>query len=251
MSRPYCSVMVYSHALITGAGSGFGRGLAIELAERGHGVIAGVLSDEEAATYDGVGGVTPLILDITDEAQRERAAEQPVDLLVNNAAVSHIGPLLLLPMERIREVFEVNVFATLALTKLVAARMVEADAGRILIMSSVAGVRAGGISGPYSMSKHALQAMGSSLRIELAPLGVDVALLTPGPHGTGFNDRMVDEIEEWIDPEEAAPYRELIDGLRGRITLDQYDPADAVETMADICEAETTELVNPIPPGYF
>lgn len=243
--------MAPSRVLITGAGSGFGRGIALELAERGHDVTAGVMSDEEGATYDSVERVTPLLLDITDAEHRERAAAAPVDLLVNNAAVSHIGPLLLLPMDRIREVFEVNVFATLELTKLVGARMVEAGNGRILIVSSVAGVRAGGISGPYSMSKHALQAMGSSLRAELASLGVDVALINPGPHGTGFNDRMVDEIDEWIDPVAAEPYRELIDGLRARITVDQLDPDEAVNTIADICEAETTELVNPIPPGYF
>lgn len=243
--------MDFSRALITGAGSGFGRGLALELATRGHDVLAGVLSEAEGEGYDDVDRVTPIILDITDPADRERAAAEPVDLLVNNAAISHIGPLLLLPMDRIRQVFEVNVFATLELTKLVGARMVEAGKGRILIMSSVAGVRAGGISGAYSMSKHALQAMGSSLRAELAPLGVDVALLNPGPHGTGFNDRMVDEIGEWIDPAAAEPYQEMIDGLRSRITVDQFDPADAVQTMADICEADITELVNPIPPGYF
>lgn len=243
--------MANSHVLITGAGSGLGLGLALELAERGHEVVAGVIAADEGTRFDDVAGVTPVVLDITNEADRGRVAAEPFDLLVNNAGVSNIGPLLLVPMDRFRQVFEVNVFGTLEMTRAVGARMVEAGKGRILIVSSVAGVRAGAISGPYSMSKHALQAMGSSLRAELAPLGVDVALINPGPHGTGFNDRMVEGINEWLDDAEAAPYRGQIENLAGRITVDQLDPADAVNAIADICEAETTELVNPIPAGYF
>jgi NAD(P)-dependent dehydrogenase (short-subunit alcohol dehydrogenase family) len=243
--------MSNSRVLITGAGSGLGLGTALELVERGHEVVAGVLSDEEGARFDPIDGVSPVVLDITNEADRQRVASQPFDVLVNNAGVSNIGPLLLVPMDRIRQVFEVNVFGTLEMTRAVGARMVEAGKGRILIVSSVAGVRAGAISGPYSMSKHALQAMGSSLRAELAPLGVDVALVNPGPHGTGFNDRMVEGIREWLDDAAAEPYRELIENLAGRITVDQLDPADAARAIADMCEAETTELVNPVPAGYF
>jgi NAD(P)-dependent dehydrogenase (short-subunit alcohol dehydrogenase family) len=243
--------MSNSRVLITGAGSGLGLGLALELVERGHEVVAGVLSDEEGAHFDAVDGVSPVLLDITNEADRQRVALQPFDLLVNNAGVSNIGPLLLVPMDRFRQVFEVNVFGTLEMTRAVGSRMVDAGKGRIVIVSSVAGVRAGGISGPYAMSKHALQAMGSSLRGELAPLGVDVTLVNPGPHGTGFNDRMVQGINEWLDDAAAEPYHELIESLARRITVDQFDPADAVSAIADICEAETTELVNPVPAGYF
>ena len=62
--------------------------------------------------------------------------------------------------------------------------------GRILIVSSIGGVRAGVGSGPYTMTKHAIQAFGTALRQELKMFGVDVCLINPGPYATGFNDRM-------------------------------------------------------------
>lgn len=237
--------------LITGASGGIGFAAARELAHRGHQVTAGVLLETELGAYDGIDGVETMLLDITKEEDRARAAAIEPDVLINNAAVGQLGPLALFPMERVRFSFEVNVFATLAMTQAVAAAMMARGSGRILIVSSVAGLRASAMAGPYAMTKHALQAMGSSLRAELAPQGVDVALINPGAYGTGFNDRMVASIREWLKPEQSAPYEPFIATMAERITEDQMDPAEAGVHIADLCEADTTELVNPIPPGLF
>lgn len=237
--------------LITGASGGIGFATACELASRGHHVVAGVLFENELGVYDGVAGVETIRMDITSAEDRARAAAYAPDVLINNAAVGMIGPLALFPMERVRRLFEVNVFATLEMTQAVLPAMLERGSGRIVLVSSVAGIRASAMAGPYAMSKHALQAMGASLRMELAPQGIDVVLANPGVYGSGFNDRMVASVREWLKPEDAGPYEPFIDRMAGIITVDQMDPAGAGPHMADLCEAKETVLVNPIPPGLF
>jgi NAD(P)-dependent dehydrogenase (short-subunit alcohol dehydrogenase family) len=239
--------------LITGAGTGFGRGAAVELARRGHPVIATTVSqaeaDELAAAHP---ELTTAKLDITDPEDRRQVAEWRVDVLVNNAGLGQIGPLRSIPLDRVRRIFETNVFGTLAMTQAVVPQMLERGSGRILILSSVAGVAAGPMTGPYSMSKHALQAMGSALRAELAPAGIDVALVNPGPFATGFNDRMIDDPGEWFDRDAARPEELMfLEGARQRITGNQLDPIEVVRVIADLVEADETQLINFVPPDML
>lgn len=237
--------------LITGAGTGLGRLTALELAKRGHKVHAGVMSRGEAESFNSHERIAPIELDITNAEDRTKAAHLSIDVLVNNAGISQLGPLALMPMERAREVFEVNVFGTLALTQACVPAMISRGSGRILFVSSIAGVSAGAISGPYAMSKHAMQAMGSSLREELAPQGVDVVLANPGAFATGFNDRMFESLSEWLVGKEEETYRPFVEALSSAVTIGQLDPADAANHLADLCEAETTQLINPIPKDLF
>ena len=139
-------------------------------------------------------------------------------------------------------------FGTLAVTQRVAQAMRRKRSGRILLVSSIAGVRAGSGSGPYSMTKHAMQAMGGVLRNELAPFGIDVALINPGPFATGFNDRMANHPGDWFDEATAAPEDvAIMENLRNRITVGQMDPDEVVARYVELVEAETTELVNFVP----
>jgi len=236
--------------LITGAGSGFGRGAAVELAARGHKVIATVETDKQAAELSTAQPeLTVAKLDITNANDVATVDRWDLDVFIANAGMGQTGPLSVIPMERLRAVFEVNVFGTFAITQRVAAAMRRKRAGRILIVSSIAGVRAGVGSGPYAMSKHALQAMGTSLRAELLPFGIDVALINPGPYATGFNDRMANDPGPWFDRKTAAPEDvAAMDWLVKRITVGQFDPADVVKRYVELVEAEKTELVNFIPP---
>lgn len=234
--------------LVTGAGTGLGRGVVTSLAGRGHRVVAGVLTAEEQASFDGDPRVEAIHLDITQADDRAQVDDLDVDVLFNNAGLAQAGPLRSVPMELMRRVFEVNVFGTLAMTQTVIPGMLERGRGRILIMSSVAGVLAGPFTGPYSMTKHALQAMGSALRHELAPAGIDVALVNPGPFDTGFNRRMIDESLGWFDQATASQAElRLLGETRERITGAQLDPHLAVEAIVGLVEAESTDLVNFIP----
>jgi NAD(P)-dependent dehydrogenase (short-subunit alcohol dehydrogenase family) len=235
--------------LITGAGSGFGRGAAIELARRGHRVIAGVLNDEQAADLRASEpGLIVEKLDITNDADLAKVDAWELDVLIANAAIGQTGPLSLIPLERLRRVFEINVFATVAMTQRVALAMRQRRRGRIIIVSSIGGVRAGLGSGPYTMTKHAIQAFGTALRAELAAFDVDVCLINPGPYATGFNDRMANDPGPWFDPNTAAPEDvAVMEGLRQRITVGQLDPADVIKRYVELAEAERTDPVNFVP----
>jgi short-subunit dehydrogenase len=116
-------------------------------------------------------------------------------------------------------------------------------------MSSIGGVRAGVGSGPYTMSKHAIQAFGTALRAELRMFGIDVCTINPGPYATGFNDRMAKNPGDWFDRKTAAPEDvAVMDQLVQRITVGQLDPADVAKRYVELVEAEATELVNFVPP---
>jgi len=175
--------------------------------------------------------------------------EWNVDVFIANAAMGQTGPLSLIPVERLRAVFEVNVFGTFAITQRVAQAMRKKRAGRIIITSSIGGVRAGVGSGPYTMTKHAIQAFGTALRAELKMFGVDVCLINPGPYATGFNDRMANDPGPWFDRKKAAPEDvAVMDQLVQRITVGQMDPSEVVQRYVELVEAQSTELVNFVPP---
>jgi len=239
--------------LITGAGSGFGKLASVMLAERGHTVIATTETQQQA---DDLAAEHPELtvakLDITDPDDVATVDRWDLDVLIANAAMGQTGPLAAIPIERIRDIFEVNVFGTFAIVQRVANAMKAKRSGRILIVSSIAGVRAGKGSGPYSMTKHAVQAMGGVLRNELADFGIDVATINPGPYATGFNDRMVNDLGDWYDPSTADPEDvATMNTLRERITTGQLDPVEVAERYVELVEADETELVNFVPPDIL
>ena len=99
------------------------------------------------------------------------------------------------------------------------------------------------------MTKHALEAMGKSLRAELAPSGIDVTLINPGPYNTGFNDRMAATMWEWFGEESiTAPATDLIRAIGSMVTTNQMDPIDVVNRLVELVEAETTTENNFMPP---
>jgi NAD(P)-dependent dehydrogenase (short-subunit alcohol dehydrogenase family) len=235
--------------MITGAGSGFGKGASLALAERGHKVIATTETDAQAAELRAEAPqLTVEKLDITT-ADVTKAAAWDLDVLINNAGAGQTGPMADVPLERVRRLFDVNVFGTLAVTQQVLPRMLAKGAGRVIIVSSIAGVVVGPSFGPYSMTKHALEAMGKAMRAELAQQGVDVTLLNPGPYLTGFNDRMADSMWEWFGEGALnAPATPLFQTMREFVTNGQMDPAEVVTRMVELVEADTTTENNFVPP---
>jgi len=235
--------------MITGAGTGFGRGASIALAARGHSVIATTESEEQA---EALRLEAPLLtvekLDITTDDCR-KAAAWTIDVLINNAGAGQTGPLADVSLDVVRRLFDVNVFGTLAVTQAVLPEMVKRGSGRVIVVSSIAGVMCGPAFGPYTMTKHALEAMGKTLRAELAPLGVDVTLLNPGPYLTGFNDQMADSMWAWFgDDAVTASVAPMFQSMRQLVTENQMDPAEVVARMVDLVEAETTTENNFVPP---
>ncbi len=238
--------------MITGAGSGFGKGASLALAERGHRVIATTETDAQAEELRAEAPqLTVEKLDITT-ADVAKADDWDVDVLINNAGAGQTGPMADVPIDRVRRLFDVNVFGTLAVTQHVLPRMVAKGAGRVIIVSSIAGVMSGPSFGPYSMTKHALEAMGKAMRAELAPQGIDVTLLNPGPYLTGFNDRMADSMWEWFGEGSLnAPATPMFEMMREFVTGAQMDPAEVVTRMVELTEADTTTENNFVPPDIL
>ena len=123
-------------------------------------------------------------LDVTLASDREAVFNrfgESVDVVVCNAAVGEGGPLAELPTERLRSQFEVNVFSQLDFVQPYAAAMVAKGAGKIVFLSSIAGLYTVPYLGAYCMSKHAVEAMALTLRQELASSGVKVCVPRAGP----------------------------------------------------------------------
>jgi len=235
--------------LITGAGSGFGKGAAVALAARGHQVIATTETVEQAKElFSQHPELRVEKIDITNMADVQKIRDWPVDVLINNAGYGQTGPMSDVPIDRLRRVFEVNVFGTVAITQATLPQMAARGSGRIIIVSSIAGKFAAPGFGPYAMSKHALEAMGKAMRPELAPQGIDVCLLNPGPYNTGFNDRMADSMWEWFnDSSINAPAKEIHQAVGQMVTTNQMDPEEVVTRMVELVEAETTTENNFVP----
>lgn len=141
------------------------------------------------------------MLDITQPGDRERLRTIPLDVLINNAAIGDSGSLAEVDVDRIRKTFEVNVFATLALTQVALAGMIERQRGTVLFISSIAGRIPMPFLMPYGMTKFALSAAAAALRAEMDELGrnVQVAVIEPGAIHTGFNQAMTDRKYEWME----------------------------------------------------
>lgn len=235
--------------LVTGAGSGFGKGASLALAARGHNVIATTESDKQAAALSAEAPqLTVERIDITTD-DVDKVLQWDIDVLINNAGMGQTGPMADVPMDRIRKIFEVNVFGTLSITQKVLAGMIGRGAGRVIVMSSIGGLHSYPTFGPYNMTKHALEGMAKAMRIELAPQGIDICLINPGPHGTGFNDSMAETMWEWFDDKSLqAPNMEMFTMMRTAAVTDQMDPSAVVDKLVELTEAETTSEHNIVPP---
>ncbi len=238
--------------LITGAGSGFGRGAALALADLGHRVIGGAIDQAEADDLTAAHpNLTGRKLDITDAADVAAAGELEVDVLLNNAGRGQLGPLADVDLDLVRQVFEVNVFGTLRITQAMIAGMKRRGSGRIVTVSSIAGVSSGALSGPYAMTKHALEAFSKSLRAEMEPYGIEVCKLNPGPYATGFNDAMVEGVDEQLAPAGGEVELALAAGTRTRMLGNQADPQEVVDTMVWLCTADEVPFETFKPDGIL
>jgi short-subunit dehydrogenase len=190
--------------LITGCKGGIGLDAARRLAARGHKVYATVHSESaiegvKASFGPDVKNATVEKMDITSAADREKAGAWDIDVLVNNAALGDSGPLAEIDIERLKRVLDVNVFATLELTRKFIPAMVEKKQGRIIFIGSMAGLMPTPFLAPYGMSKFALESVAFALRTELKIFDIDVVMVNPGGYNTGFNQKNIGKKYEWLD----------------------------------------------------
>jgi NAD(P)-dependent dehydrogenase (short-subunit alcohol dehydrogenase family) len=232
--------------LVTGATRGIGRATAIRLAEHGWEVFAGVRrpQDGEGLTGSQPGRISPVVLDITDPDQvagLERALPGELDAVVNNAGIVVGGPLEAVPLSELRNQLEVNVVGQVAVTQALLPRL-RRSRGRIVFVSSLNGKVATPLTGPYNASKFALEAVADSLRMELAPWGIRVALVEPAQTDTDLWRRADDQLESTVallSAEHRNLYAKHIEGYRKSIPRSQR-MARPAETVAETIERALT-----------
>ena len=203
--------------LITGASTGIGAACAIGCAERGMTVFAGVRDLMAGDALQAKGGKTiiPVQLDVTDGKSITNAADVVARHigqaglygLVNNAGIAIGSPLELIPLQQLRRQFEVNVVGQIAVTQAVLPLLRRAR-GRIVNMGSIAGRGTIPMMGPYSASKHALEALTDALRLELYPWGIEVSIIEPGAIATPIWDKSM-QISLDVESEMPAHSRHL------------------------------------------
>jgi NAD(P)-dependent dehydrogenase (short-subunit alcohol dehydrogenase family) len=247
--------------LVTGSSTGIGRAIALRLDRIGFRVFAGVrkLADGETLKEQAGDLLDAVILDVTDADSIEAAAARigeatggRVAGLVNNAGTGVAGPLEGLEVEEWRRQFEVNVFGQIAVTKALLP-MLRAAMGRVVFMSSIGGRTALPMLGPYNASKHAIEAIGDSLRQELRGLGVEVAIIEPGSIATpiwGKAAAGANASRERYDPGLERIYGDLIDRVTrlaaqtGKRGIPPERVAEAVEHALTAQRPKTRYLVG-------
>jgi len=187
--------------LVTGANSGIGLATVLELARRGYRTVGTVRSPTKASVVHQAAAtaeveVETVELDVTDAAGcRDVLAGLQLHGLVNNAGYALTGAIEDVDDDEARALFETMVFAPMRLARLALPGMRAGGGGRIVNVSSIAGLVSSPLAGWYTGAKHALEALTDSLRIEVAGDGVAVCLVEPGGFKTGIWEDMTRDIE--------------------------------------------------------
>jgi NAD(P)-dependent dehydrogenase (short-subunit alcohol dehydrogenase family) len=208
------------------------------------------MSEESAGAP---GRIVPLTLDVTDAdqiaqaavrvseqaAEAGRASHAGLDALVNNAGIGIGGPLELIAGEDLRRQFEVNVLGQVMVTQAMLP-MLRRASGRIVFVSSIGGRVAMAFTAPYAASKHAIEAIGDALRVELRSSNVQVALIEPGSVATPIWDKSRAEAElVSVPPELQRQYGE-VPAAMDKVLRDAARRGIAPERVAETIEAALT-----------
>jgi NAD(P)-dependent dehydrogenase (short-subunit alcohol dehydrogenase family) len=204
--------------VVTGASSGIGEACALRLVAAGWRVYGGVRSVDAGNSLRAC-GIEPLELDVTN-AQQIAAAAQTVgdslDGLVDNAGIAIAAPLELVPIDELRHQLEVNVVGQVAVTQAFLPALRRAR-GRIVLMGSIGGRSALPFLGPYAATKHALEAIADSLRVELRPWGIAVAIVEPASIKSGIwakGGSRADEMRAELPDESQLLYASAIEKFK-------------------------------------
>lgn len=232
--------------LITGCSSGIGLDAARTLRERGWRVIATARKPEDLARLKNFLNVEVLPLELADSQSIATCAisaleltRGKIDALFNNAAFGQPGAVEDLTPKLLREQFEVNVIGAHDLTRRLIPAMRKNGDGRIVNCSSVLGMIVAPYRGAYCASKFALEALTTSLRLELEGSGIHVSLIEPGPIRTRFVEHSVNRLLATVDIDN-SPHRDI---YRARL---EAMKAGGQQTFKLEPEAVTKKLIHAV-----
>lgn len=216
--------------LVTGCSSGIGAATADLLVKAGHTVYATARRPESLSELEAA-GARVLALDVTSQESMTAAVKAVeaehgrVGVLVNNAGYGEYGTIEETDLDKVRQMFETNVFGLARLTQLVLPAMRHARLGRIVNIGSMGGRITFPVGGYYHASKYAVEAITDALRNEVRPFGIKVSLIEPGLIRTGFEK--VALTSEAAAARESSPYAALLAASAGTTTGGYANPVMA------------------------
>jgi NAD(P)-dependent dehydrogenase (short-subunit alcohol dehydrogenase family) len=191
--------------VVTGASTGIGRATALYLDKKGYRVFAGVRKEADAKSLadEASDNLTPTTIDVTDDGSIKAAKDEVQSAvgedglvgLVNNAGVGDGGPVETMDLDILRNVLEVNLVGQVAVTQAFLP-MIREVPGTIVFIASIGGRIASPFMSPYNTSKFAIEALGESLRQEVAPWAIDVVVVEPGSIDTPIWRKGAETIDE-------------------------------------------------------
>jgi NAD(P)-dependent dehydrogenase (short-subunit alcohol dehydrogenase family) len=221
-------------ALVTGGSSGIGEQTALRLKQDGFEVYA-VARRVDRMDRLQQQGIHVFGMDVTDDASMVSGVARVVDeqgridVLVNNAGYGSYGAVEDVPLDEARRQFDVNVFGLARLTQLVTPHMRAQGSGRIINISSIGGKFYEPLGAWYHAAKFAVEGFSDSLRIELAPFGIDVVIIEPGPIRTEWNEI---SRESLTLTSKGGAYEEMATGVRQ--VLERADTSKLMSSTADV-----------------
>ncbi len=204
--------------LVTGASTGIGRHIAETLAAEGHFVYAGARKQKDLDALSAIENIQGIKLDVTVQEEIDAAvatissAGRGLYGLINNAGVAVIGPMIEVDEEDMQFQMDVNLFGPYRVTKAFAPLIIESK-GRITTTGSISGILSGRFAGPYSMSKHAIEAFTDSLAREMEKFGVQVSVVEPGNYNSVIFDTLLKRMERRGQTQDESLYQEEFEKL--------------------------------------
>ena len=221
--------------LVTGASTGIGRKITEVLAANGYFVYAGARKQSDLDELNGIENVQSIRIDVTIQEEIDaaveivRAAGRGLYGLVNNAGVVIVGPSIEVDVEEVQWIFDVNVFGVYRVTQAFAPLIVESK-GRITTIGSIAGSIGIEFLGPYSMTKHAIEAYTDALAAEMERFGVRVSVIEPGNYSSNIWDSDIKRATDSGLVKKDSPYADDIAKWIASVgEIESKEPDDVAE----------------------
>jgi NADP-dependent 3-hydroxy acid dehydrogenase YdfG len=234
---------------ITGCSTGFGRELATLILNRGWNAVVTARNTDQITDFASAHPENALVLalDVNDKAQIASAVANAqerfgkIDVLVNNAGYGYFSSIEEGEEDKIRAQFETNVFGLISMTQAVLPGMRAQHSGHIVNFSSIGGLRAFTATGFYHATKFAVEGLSESLSQEVAPLGIKVLLVEPGPFRTDWAGRSTSRTPVQIDDYKTTVGARMNASLSGS-GKQQGDPVRAAEAIIKAVESDSPQL---------
>ncbi|MGC1527128.1 MAG: SDR family oxidoreductase [Phormidesmis sp.] len=239
-----------SVVLITGCSSGIGNALCWAFQSKGYRVVATARQAAQLQELQAA-GMAVMELDVNNQQTVEKvihsvlATEGKIDVLVNNAGFGQFGPLIDINQDELRQQFQTNTFAPLALVQQVAPSMKAQGSGLIVNIGSISGLVPTPFAGAYCASKAALHSLSEVMRMELAPFNIQVVTVQPGAIASSFGNSAESSLDEVVRPE--SWYAKLETNIRARAKLSQLAATPPDEFAAEL----VAQVTKPNPPSVI